>query len=146
MKAISLKQPWAYLMVHGWKMPEFRKRPNSFRGECYIHASKTIDKSAFEWIATHLPFHYIKDFMPNGLPPPGMFNTGKVIGKLRVIDCLPFETAKAKYPLDIWLEVANGELGKYAFITELPKAFPLHEQFELKGTIFPLFFEVDKGE
>lgn len=142
MKAISLKQPYAWLMAMGYKMPEFRSRRDSFRGECYIHASKKIDKLAFDWIAEHIPFCYIKEFMPDGLPPLGMFTTGKVIGKFNIVDCLTFDEALMKYPRDIWLQSANGELGKVAFITDSPVIFPPHEQFEAKGTIFPLFFEI----
>lgn len=143
MKAISLKQPYAWLMAMGYKMPEFRNRKYSFRGECYIHASKKIDKGAFAWIAEHIPFCYIKEFMPDGLPPLGMFTTGKVIGKFNVIDCLSIEEAQAKYPRDIWLQGSNGELGKIVFITESPIMFPPHKQFEAKGKIFPLFFELE---
>ena len=142
MKAISLRQPWAWLMAMGYKMSEFRNRRDSFRGECFIHASKTIDKQAFEWIAAHIPFCYIKEFMPDGLPALGMFNVGKVIGKFTIVDCLTVEEALAEYPRDIWLQGSNTELGKYAFITKSPVMLPPHEQFEYKGKVFPLFFEV----
>jgi hypothetical protein len=141
MKAISLKQPWAWLMVNGYKMPEFRNKCSSFRGECYIHASKTIDKKAFDWIASHLPKPYIQEFMPNGLPQLGMFNTGKIIGKLTIVDCYNIEFARYMYRNDIWLQVAGDDLGRYVFITKFPVSFPPHEQLPCKGTIFPLFFE-----
>ena len=142
MKAISLKQPWAWLMVNGYKMPEFRNRRDSFRGECYVHASKQMDKTAFDWIAMHIPFPYIKEFMTNRLPPLGMFNVGKIIGKFTVMDCLPVALAREKYPNDIWLKMAGDSLGKYAFITESPISLPPHEQFEIKGKVSPLFWDV----
>ena len=43
MKAISLKQPWASLIVSGRKTIELRTWNTKFRGEFYIHASKTTD-------------------------------------------------------------------------------------------------------
>jgi hypothetical protein len=43
MKAISLMQPWAWLMVNGYKDIENRKWKTSFRGPVLVHASKTFD-------------------------------------------------------------------------------------------------------
>ena len=45
MKALSLKQPWADLIVQGKKIIETRKWRTNFRGEFYIHASKSFDKN-----------------------------------------------------------------------------------------------------
>ena len=41
MKALSLKQPWAELIIQGRKIIETRKWKTNFRGEFYIHASKS---------------------------------------------------------------------------------------------------------
>lgn len=46
MKALSLKQPWAELVVSGKKTIEVRKWNSKFRGEFLVHASKNIDKDA----------------------------------------------------------------------------------------------------
>ena len=43
MKALSLKQPWAELIVSGKKTIETRKWKTNFRGEFFIHASKNSD-------------------------------------------------------------------------------------------------------
>lgn len=43
MKVLSLKQPWAELVVSGRKKIETRKWNTSFRGEFFVHASKNID-------------------------------------------------------------------------------------------------------
>ena len=42
-KAISLWQPWASLMVAGVKLHETRHWPTAYRGPIAIHAAKTLD-------------------------------------------------------------------------------------------------------
>lgn len=44
MKALSIKEPWASLIVNGYKEYEFRSWKMSYRGKVLIHASKTIEK------------------------------------------------------------------------------------------------------
>lgn len=44
--ALSIRQPWAELILQGKKTIETRKWNSAFRGEFYIHASKTIDIEA----------------------------------------------------------------------------------------------------
>jgi len=46
MKCLSIKQPYADLIVSSKKSIELRTRNTKFRGEFLIHASKKIDKEA----------------------------------------------------------------------------------------------------
>src|SRR3989344_6676818 len=48
MKALSLKQPWAELILQGRKKIEIRAWNTKFRGEFLIHASKNPDADAME--------------------------------------------------------------------------------------------------
>ena len=43
MKAISIRQPWAWLIVHGYKDVENRTWATKHRGPILIHAGKTLD-------------------------------------------------------------------------------------------------------
>ena len=43
MKALSIKQPWAWLIAAGYKDIENRDWPTSFRGRFLIHTGKTVD-------------------------------------------------------------------------------------------------------
>ena len=43
MKAISIRQPWAWLIVHGYKDVENRTWATKYRGPILIHAGKTLD-------------------------------------------------------------------------------------------------------
>jgi len=45
-KCLSLRQPYAELIISGRKTIELRKWNTRFRGEFLIHASKAIDKEA----------------------------------------------------------------------------------------------------
>jgi len=48
MKALSLKQPWAELIVSGKKTIEIRNWNTRFRGEFLVHASKNPNKERCE--------------------------------------------------------------------------------------------------
>lgn len=71
-KVISIKQPWASLIVEGYKKFEFRTWKTKYRGEILIHASKTIDKEQLKRF-TNLKLNY---------------PTGQIIGKAYLSDCL----------------------------------------------------------
>jgi ASCH domain-containing protein len=49
MKCLSLKQPYAELLVSGKKTIELRKWNTSFRGKFLVHASKNIDKERLDF-------------------------------------------------------------------------------------------------
>lgn len=48
MKAITIKQPFASLIIEGYKEYEFRTWRTKFRGDILIHAGKGVDKKAME--------------------------------------------------------------------------------------------------
>lgn len=72
MKVLSIRQPWASLIVNGYKKYEFRTWRTKYRGELYIHASKSIEKD------------YLKHFECLNLDYP----TGCIIGKVILEDCV----------------------------------------------------------
>ena len=56
MKVLSVRQPWAYLIVAGYKDIENRKWYTNHRGPLLIHASRAMEPDDFpmqrEWIET----------------------------------------------------------------------------------------------
>jgi hypothetical protein len=48
MKALSIRQPWAWLIIHAGKDIENREWRTSFRGPVLIHASKTMTRADYE--------------------------------------------------------------------------------------------------
>jgi hypothetical protein len=136
LKAISLLQPWGWLMLHGGKNIENRNWPTKFRGEILIHASKGWDKKAFALIgdggedALFIPQAFIKmPFLPNGVVMPSRisdFWRGGIIGSMTITDCVtessspwffgPYGfTVENVHPLPYM--VCNGALG----IWEVPQ-------------------------
>src|SRR5262245_34152022 len=49
MHALSLKQPWAALLVHGRKTIEVRRWPTARRGRLLIHAARVPDERPEAW-------------------------------------------------------------------------------------------------
>jgi hypothetical protein len=75
LKCLSLRQPWASLIVAGEKKVENRSWYTRHRGPLLIHASKTVDLDACRE-------HRLD---PESLP------TGVILGLVNVADCLPPE-------------------------------------------------------
>lgn len=73
MKVLTIKQPWATLIMQGNKRFEFRSWQTKYRGELLIHAGKGIDKEAMKRLAKYIP-----ENMP----------TGKILGKVKLVDCV----------------------------------------------------------
>ena len=51
MKCLSLKQPYAELLVSGKKSIELRNWNTYFRGKFLVHASKNIDKERLDFLS-----------------------------------------------------------------------------------------------
>jgi hypothetical protein len=73
MKALSIRQPWAWAILYAGKTVENRSRSISYRGQLAIHASKTIDDAGISWLLAH------------GFTLPPQFQTGGIIGSVRIV-------------------------------------------------------------
>ena len=76
MKALSLKQPYAELILQKRKIIETRTWNTSFRGEFLIHASGTLDEAA------------MKKFGFKDLPQKA------IVGKAKLIDTKEYKSQK----------------------------------------------------
>lgn len=72
MKVITIKEPYATLILEGFKEYEFRTWKTSYRGEILIHAAKGYDKDN------------LNRFKDRKLK----YNPGKIIGKAIISDCV----------------------------------------------------------
>ena len=77
-KAITVKQPWAWAIVMGYKDVENRTRCTSHRGPLLIHAGKGLDRSGFHTL-WELGLHRE---VPYDLP------RGALVGIASVADCI----------------------------------------------------------
>lgn len=127
MKAISVRQPWAWLIVNGHKDIENRSWRTKYRGQVLIHAGQKLDMYDYlvaQTIATKLGIT---------LPFPDDLQRGGIVGMVGITDCveesqspwffgpkgftlagavpLPFEPMKGRlsfFETGCWIE--NGEL------------------------------------
>ncbi|MCT4602469.1 MAG: ASCH domain-containing protein [Marinifilum sp.] len=103
MKALSIRQPWAWAIVHGYKPVENRSWKTNFRGRIYIHASKTFDKEGYEMIKEHAQELGIKD-----MPKPEEIERGGIVGTATLTNCV------SEYPSPWYF-------GEYGFVLENAK-------------------------
>ena len=45
MKVLTIKEPWASLIINGYKEYEFRNFKTNYRGKILIHAGLTLEKN-----------------------------------------------------------------------------------------------------
>lgn len=100
--ALSVMQPWAWLMVHRFKPIENRKWYTRFRGDFCIHASKTFDAEGLLWVRKTFPL----------IRMPEHFATGGIVGRGTVTDCV-------KHSDSPWFG------GPFGFVIESASELPL---------------------
>jgi hypothetical protein len=122
MKAISIRQPWAWLILHGGKDIENRTWKTNFRGRVLIHAAKGMKREEYE-VSNKIALSINPRIV---LPAFDELKRGGIIGHIEIIDCLQQDGSS-------WFT------GPYGFklIDPLPKPF-----LPLKGALG--FFEVDQ--
>ena len=97
MKALSLKQPWAELVLQGKKKIEIRKWNTKFRGKFFIHSSKVPDSDAME------------KFGFSDLP------CGFILGEAELVDVKAYKNKK-EFGKDKNLHLATSKFGDHGFI------------------------------
>lgn len=118
MKVLTIKQPWATLIMQGDKRFEFRSWQTKYRGELLIHAGKGIDKEAVKRLANYLP---------KELPQC------KILGKVTLVDCIKitpeFKEELLKENSDIYTKSSFHE--NYGW--QLEDVYVFDEPIEAKG-------------
>ncbi len=121
MKVLSIKEPWASLIMNGTKKIETRSWKTKYRGEIYIHASLSKAK-----IIKPEVYELIKDMN---------FKCGYIICKCNLVDCI-YMTDEYVNDMKInhYEEYICGhyEVGRYAWIVEDVKVI---EPIEAKGKL-----------
>lgn len=102
MKTLSLKQPFAELILQGKKKIELRKWNTKFRGEFLIHASKNPDASS------------MKKFGFQNLP------CGFIMGKAELVGVKEYFNQK-EFEEDKNLHLADSSWGRFGFILKNPQ-------------------------
>lgn len=80
---LSVRQPWAWLIVNGWKNIENRDWPTRVRGRVLIHASKTMTRGDYE--ACRI---FMGAFTSLPLPKFEDLERGGIVGETVILDCV----------------------------------------------------------
>ena len=84
MKALSIRQPWASLIIQGYKPVENRTWKSNYRGPLLIHAAKKYDYDGEWWIKEN--FQYDPEMAATMEKAKGTM--GGIIGSVSMIDCV----------------------------------------------------------
>lgn len=84
--ALSIRQPWAWLIVNGHKDIENRDWPTRFRGPLLIHAGKTMTKGDYEACAIFISDMETEWRMPSYEELRSQ--CGGIVGKAEIVDCV----------------------------------------------------------
>lgn len=103
-RALSVKQPWAALIIYGGKDVENRTWQTLYRGRLLIHASRTVEAGSLRDILTSAQLESLPD---NGVP----LRCGAIIGEVELADITRITSS-------IWAED-----GHYHWILKNPKAY-----------------------
>ncbi len=99
MKVLSIKQPWAELILQGKKKIEIRKWNTRFRGVFLIHSSRKPDKEA------------MKKFGFRNLP------CGFILGKAKLVYVKHYKNDE-EFEKDKELHLADKKFGNYGFVLD----------------------------
>ncbi len=113
MKVLSLKQPFAELILSGKKKIELRKWNTNFRGDFLIHSSLNPDMDAMK------KFGF--DNLPNGF----------ILGKARLVDVKQY-IDEEEHKKDFNLHLASSLWGNNGFVLENPVRI---EPIQTKGKL-----------
>ena len=119
MKALTIKEPWATLIIEGYKEYEFRSWKTNYRGKILIHAGMTLEKD-----------NVIK-FQDYNLK----YSKGAIIGEAEITDCI-FVTQEVNDELRKLNPLVYGKSGhveKYAWKLENVKKYD--EPIFIKGQL-----------
>jgi len=120
MKALSIRQPWAWLIIHKSKDIENRNWFSSFRGRFLVHAGKTMTRN--DYIAAQL---FISEFSNIQLPPMLDLPRGGIVGEVEMYGCVQGSDSP-------WF------CGIYGFVLRNPKEVPFQPMIGSLG-----FFETN---
>lgn len=139
MKALTVLQPWAQLLVLGEKRYETRSWSTGYRGPLLIHAGRRFIEHVRELCATE-PFY--SALQKHGVNINYM-TKGAILGQAELVDCIPSDQLRfeGKDP-----EEAFGDfrVGRYAWRIENPQAFPEPIPYQGKLGLFDVKEELWK--
>ena len=127
MKALSIRQPWAWLIVNGHKDIENRSWPTKFRGRVLIHASQGMTRAEYDDVDDWLHFGGPSTLPNIDMPPRAQLERGGIVGVATITDCVPPARKSSPWHME----------GAFGFQIADARSLPF---VECKGAL--LFFEI----
>ncbi|NIB44853.1 ASCH domain-containing protein [Pseudomaricurvus alkylphenolicus] len=87
MKALSIRQPWAWLILHAGKDIENRTWHTNYTGPLLIHASKGCTQREYFEAAAFAKLALDDSLRPLTLPPLKELPRGAIVGQVEMVDC-----------------------------------------------------------
>lgn len=118
MNAISIRQPWAWLIVEGHKPIENRTWYTKFRGDIQIHAAKGCTQAEYD-----AAVDFVRSFDPTlaaGIPPLERLERGGIVGLVRITGCVE------RHPSPFFV-------GPFGFVMERPYPLPFRPMRGMLG-------------
>lgn len=127
--ALSIQQPWAWLIVNGYKRVENRTWATKVRGWFDVHAGQRFDAGGYEWVRLQLDI---------ALPAPREFERGGIVGRANLADCIEANAANAgPRRFDPWF------FGPYGFVLDGAEPLPFRACRGRLGFFRPEFATTD---
>jgi hypothetical protein len=144
MKTLTVKQPWASLLVEGLKNIENRKWPTKHRGWLLIHAGKTFDNSQIhmELPLTPEQFEELTEKEAERMIMHD-YPYGAIIGAVEIVDCvIDSQSIWAEQSYDVLKPTYNWVVGRAVkFANPLPVKGKLslweYDESQIKMGFFP---------
>lgn len=113
---LSVRQPWAWLLVHGHKDLENRDWSTKVRGLVGIHAGLRFDEAGYAWVR--------RTFPTLALPAPSAFERGGLVGVVEITACVTASDSP-------WFQ------GRYGFVVRHGRALPFRRCRGKLGFLYP---------
>lgn len=86
-RAISIRQPWAWAILHG-KSVENRPWSTKFRGPIFLHAAKNLTRREYESAAFFCYDYRLRHPEFPHLPAMPNLERGGIVGAAEIVDCV----------------------------------------------------------
>lgn len=87
-KALSVRQPWAWLIANGYKTMEVRSWFTEYRGELLICAAKTFDENGYMYLLDNQ--YEVEEIRNIMLPPKDEFLRGYAVARCQLMNIGPY--------------------------------------------------------
>ncbi len=115
--ALSIRQPWCSLILHGIKTIEVRTWNTNYRGSLFLHSSSIPDEREVGWSLLSSSARASTSFL------------GGIIAEAQLVDCVYYQTLEAfhrdqnkHHNLPGWFRPE----GLYGFVLERVRAVPFY--------------------